>query len=51
LAAGIWPSLDAIKSSWQEEKRFEPRISADERTARYHQWLRAVERAKDWAEP
>ena len=51
LAAGIWPSLDAIRSSWQVEKRFEPRINADERTARYQQWQRAIERAKNWAEP
>jgi glycerol kinase len=50
LAAGVWPNRDAIKQQWQNDQRFEPRISADEANARRATWRRAVDRAKGWAQ-
>jgi glycerol kinase len=50
LAVGVWPSREAIASHWQVDRRFEPRIAADEATARRARWNQAVDRAKHWAE-
>jgi len=44
----VW-DLDAIRSGWQLDASFEP---TDDRTFAdlFHaQWLRAVERSRDWA--
>jgi glycerol kinase len=48
LATGVWKGLDDVAGRWRAGGRFEPRISADERDARYAGWQRAVERAKGW---
>ena len=48
LGVGVWSSLEQIGDTWCEAKRFEPRISSDERDHRYARWQRAVERAKNW---
>ena len=50
LAAGVWPSRETIKSQWQVDQRFEPKISADEAASRRATWRRAVERTKGWAQ-
>ncbi|RIK76775.1 MAG: glycerol kinase [Planctomycetota bacterium] len=50
LAVGVWPDRDAIRSKWQVDRRFEPRISADEAAARRATWRRAVDRTKGWAQ-
>ena len=54
LAEGVWPSLDAISSKWATDLVVEPhqpgspeRVSAD---ALHAQWLRAVERSREWAD-
>ena len=49
LAAGVWGSNDEIASQWRRERLFEPRMSRDEAKARLAGWVRAVERAKNWA--
>jgi glycerol kinase len=49
LAEGVWPDLDAIEAMWELDATFTP---ADDRTFPdlFHgQWLRAVERSRDWA--
>jgi len=46
LAEGVWGSTDEIASRWALERRFSPR-NAD-RDAAHAQWLRAVERSRDW---
>jgi glycerol kinase len=51
LATGVWRSPDDLRRRRTVAARFEPRISADERDARYAGWLRAVERARGWAAP
>ncbi len=50
IAVGVWPSREAIAPHWAVDRRFEPRISADEAAIRRATWRRAVERAKGWAQ-
>jgi glycerol kinase len=49
LATGYWSEPAQITQQWQEDQRFEPNLSADERTHRLARWHRAVARARDWA--
>jgi glycerol kinase len=51
LGVGFWSSLDELARNWQMERRFEPRMSRDEATARRHRWALAVERSRAWADP
>ena len=53
LAEGVWPSLEAVGDRWQLDASFEPvegdgRLLAD---ALHEQWLRAVERSREWDRP
>ena len=50
LAAGLWPSTTTIADNWLLEMEFKPRLSEDERQARYGEWRRAVERSRGWLE-
>ncbi|MEA2204677.1 MAG: glycerol kinase [Blastocatellia bacterium] len=50
LAVGFWKNTEEIAATWKVAKRYEPRISAAERERLQAQWLRAVERAKGWAQ-
>jgi glycerol kinase len=50
LAVGFWESEAQIAGQWAVEKTFEPRMSDDERDSLYDGWLRAVERARGWAD-
>ena len=49
LAVGFWQSREELSARWKLARRYEPRMSEDERESLYRRWLRAVERAKDWA--
>jgi glycerol kinase len=49
LATGYWRNRDELAAKWQLAHRYEPCISAAERTRLYTRWRKAVERAKDWA--
>jgi len=51
LAVKFWGSKEEIAAQWQVQKRFEPAMSGDEREQRLSTWRRAVQRARDWAEP
>ena len=46
LAEGVWGSTDDIASRWALERRFSPRTV--DRDTPHAQWLRAVERSRDW---
>jgi glycerol kinase len=46
LATGVWGSLDEIAQQWQLGRRFEPAMSAADRTAAYAGWQQAVARAR-----
>ena len=46
LAEGVWGSTDDIASRWALERRFSPRTV--DRDTSHSQWLRAVERSRNW---
>jgi glycerol kinase len=49
IAEGVWPSPADAASAWRADASFEP---VDDRTLAdlgYAEWLRAVERSRDWA--
>jgi len=50
LATGFWATTDDLRQNWNEDKRWEPRMSEDQREKLYHDWKRAVERTFDWVE-
>jgi glycerol kinase len=50
LATGFWKDREDVTHNWREERRFTPKMLADQREELYAGWLRAVERAKDWAQ-
>ncbi|MDI3514616.1 MAG: glycerol kinase [Rhodocyclaceae bacterium] len=49
LGCGLWTRPDAIAAHWQLDRRFEPQWSASRRAEARAHWVRAVERARDWA--
>jgi glycerol kinase len=50
LAVGVWADRDELRAQWQEDRRFEPRMDADERARRYRQWKKAVSKSIDWVD-
>lgn len=48
LATGFWESKNDLKSVWEIDRIFNPRMKEDERMARYAEWRRAVERSRGW---
>ncbi|MBW2499021.1 MAG: glycerol kinase GlpK [Deltaproteobacteria bacterium] len=50
LGVGFWRDPSDLEASVEPATLFEPRMTAEERDARYHDWQRAVERSRAWAE-
>jgi len=48
LAVGFWPDIDAIRSHWQVDRRWEPTMTADRRAAGLRQWRKAIDRSLNW---
>ena len=48
LGVGIWPSLEAVAERYAVERTFRPVMDEPTRARRYHEWRRAVERARGW---
>lgn len=48
LAAGVYRSLDDVRSNWRADRVFEPAMSADVAAGLRERWRRAVDRAKGW---
>jgi glycerol kinase len=46
LAVGLYPSLESLSNVWRCERRFEPKMSAAERTRLYAGWLDAIRRSR-----
>jgi glycerol kinase len=46
LNQGLFADLDAVAAQWQSDARFEPRMDAAERDARYAGWRDAVARTR-----
>ena len=51
LAAGVWPSLDALGQHWDLDFEAAPGGDRASTDAAYADWRRAVERSKQWAVP
>jgi glycerol kinase len=50
LAAGVYQSTHEISSQWRAERRFEPRMPAEQAAAMRARWKQAVGRARGWAQ-
>ncbi len=50
LATGFWESRDELIDKWRLRRRYEPKMSEEERERLYGRWKEALERAKDWAQ-
>ncbi len=50
LGIGEFQSIHDLESNWKLAKRFEPKMSADERETLLYHWHKAVERSKNWIE-
>ncbi len=50
LAVGYWDSLEEVAANWALDRRFEPSMSEDRRASMLHDWHRAVERSRGWAD-
>jgi glycerol kinase len=50
LAAGVYQSTREISSQWRAERRFDPRMPADQAAAMRARWKQAVGRAGGWAQ-
>jgi glycerol kinase len=48
LAEGVWTSMDELSSNWKVDRRFEPKMSEDQREALFARWRKAVNRTLDW---
>ena len=50
LGFGDVSSISEVSDFWKCDRVFEPKMSVDNRDSLLHQWHRAVERARQWAE-
>jgi glycerol kinase len=50
LALGYYPDRETIAKQWAVDEHFEPSMKREQRDALLHDWRRALERAKNWAE-
>ena len=50
LAVGFWKSTDELKKNWNEDIRWQPEWSEDQREKGYAGWKKAVERTLDWVD-
>jgi glycerol kinase len=48
LAEGVWDSVDDITNNWAIDVTFTPTRDAAESNALHQQWLRAIERTREW---
>ena len=50
LGVGFWESTEDMRQNWQEDKRWEPQWSDDQREEGLTRWKKAVERTLDWVD-
>jgi glycerol kinase len=48
LAVGFWKTLDELRSNWDKDKEWQPKMDAISRDALYAAWKKAVTRTFDW---
>jgi glycerol kinase len=47
VGTGLW-TLDYVRTSWRERRRYEPEMGGDQRASLLHDWRRAIDRARAW---
>ena len=50
LAVGFWKNTDELRENWNEDERWTPSWSEEQREAGYAGWKKAVERTLDWVD-
>jgi glycerol kinase len=50
LAVGFWKTTEELKKNWNEDLRWQPEWSEDQREKGYAGWKKAVERTLDWVD-
>jgi len=50
LAVGFWAGPDDLRANWQEDRRWTPSWSDEQRAAGYAGWRKAVQRTLDWVD-
>ena len=50
LAVGFWDGTDDLRANWQEDKRWAPQWSDDQRESGYAGWRKAVDRTLEWVD-
>jgi glycerol kinase len=50
LATGFWRDTDELRANWQEDRRWEPTWSEEQREQGWAGWRKAVERTLDWVD-
>ncbi|HEU5223233.1 MAG TPA: glycerol kinase GlpK [Candidatus Lumbricidophila sp.] len=50
LAVGFWSGTDELRANWQEDRRWYPTMSTEERDRLYRAWQKAVTKTLDWVE-
>ncbi|MCH7398657.1 glycerol kinase GlpK [Belliella sp. DSM 107340] len=50
LAVGFWKDEEELKSLWEADKSFEPKMDKEKVEKYLHFWHKAVERSKNWVE-
>ena len=49
LAVNFWADEQELSSMWKLDRRFEPKMTEDQRQQNIHDWRKAVERSLAWA--
>lgn len=50
IAVGFWSDERDVSQNWSEQRRWRPRMSADERTRRHTEWQKAVSKTFNWVD-
>jgi glycerol kinase len=50
LAVGFWKSTDELEQNWNEDRRWQPEWTDEQRTEGYAGWQKAVGRTLDWVD-
>ncbi|GAB3126212.1 glycerol kinase GlpK [Glaciibacter psychrotolerans] len=50
LAVGFWHDLDDLRANWQEDSRWTPNMSTEERERQLRSWKKAVTKTFDWVD-
>ncbi|HEX3649601.1 MAG TPA: glycerol kinase GlpK [Pseudonocardiaceae bacterium] len=50
LAVGFWQNTGELESNWNEDERWQPEWTDEQRTKGYAGWRKAVERTLDWVD-